>query len=141
MRAFLFGCLAALLLSSCALIDSAKSIAKSADDILSAAREFKSGFVAAKAEADTNKDGKTSVQEWWQYLLLILGIGTPVAGAGVMVRNARSNADKDVRFSKAETEIEVVKNALRNAGFAAPEKTAGISGVPRTGSVAHPRGK
>jgi hypothetical protein len=72
-----------------AMIDKGKSLVSQSSETLTAA---KSTFAEAKTLADTNKDGKTDTSEWLTYLLGLLGVG----GGGLLARNAKSNARKDV---------------------------------------------
>jgi hypothetical protein len=64
-------------LGACTLLEQAKDTYNSAAGLATSARDE---YVAAKAAADTNKDGRTSVPEWLSYLTLVLG-GGAVAGA------------------------------------------------------------
>lgn len=96
-------------LSSCSMIEAAKAaslktaelavelqgVAKAATTSLD---EAKVTYVAAKAEADTDGDGKTSGSEWLMWLIGLGGVGG-VGGASAvakgMIRNAKSDGRKD----------------------------------------------
>ncbi len=113
MRAFLLCIL--FLVPSCALVDSAREMVKTGTELVDTGRtivdqgekligQAKEEFAKAKAAADTNKDGKTSFEEWWIYLLGLLGIG----GAGV-IRNGKSNERKAKTEAKVDAQDERLK--------------------------------
>lgn len=82
-----------LFLPGCSVIDALKETAQQTNELVKTTKDLvnttKAEFAKAKTAADTNKDGKTTLNEWWIYLLGLLGIG----GAGV-IRNGRSNERK-----------------------------------------------
>jgi hypothetical protein len=74
-------------------------------------------YETAKAEADTNKDGKTSAQEWLLYLALGGGgLGGLEVGRRKMQRERedllRRNAESDQRKARMEVELDAIKARL-----------------------------
>ena len=87
-----------LVLASCTMVKKAEDTLDKANAVLT---EVKTDYIAARAEADTDGDGKVSGGEWLNFLLGILGVGT-VGGSAIIARNAKSNARKDVIESRVK---------------------------------------
>lgn len=85
-----------LFLPACGAVREVQQVAARANAILEDARSFyadaKQTYEQAKAAADTDQSGDTTVEEWIAYLLGAAGLG----GGAILTRNARSNARKDV---------------------------------------------
>lgn len=87
----LAACVALGLLCSCSALESIERTVASIDKTVSETR----------AEADVNKDGTVSGQEWRDYLLGLLGLGG-LTGAGAL---ARRNGQSNERKAKNEAEV------------------------------------
>lgn len=90
---------AGLLLPSCTAVKKAEAMLDEGKALIAEAR---AAYQEIRTEADTNQDGKVSGDEWLTYLLGLLGLGG-VGGAGVLVRNAKSNARKDIMEARLES--------------------------------------
>jgi len=108
-------------LSSCSLVESVKDTALKTTEILEEGREIlavaqntltdaRAEFAEARAKADTDGDGKASMDEWIGYLLGLLGVGG--AGGIALARSAVRNAKSDGRKTAMEDRI----NALEKTG-------------------------
>lgn len=88
----------AVLLSGCTMVKKAEDTLDQAKVILA---DVKATYSEARAQADTDGDGKVEGSEWLNFLLGVLGIGT-VGGSAIVARNAKSNARKDVLESRVK---------------------------------------
>lgn len=98
MKALPLVAVALLTLASCSLVDTAKVTLQKANETLDAGKQLvaegKAAYVEAKAAADKDGDGKTSVSEWLAYLALLAGVGG--AGGAKMALNARAKTQKEL---------------------------------------------
>lgn len=100
------------LLMSCTLMESIKATASKTAELAAVAKdtlaEAKATYADAKAEADTDGDGKTSSDEWLNWLLGLGGIGG-VGGIGVLVKGAVRNAKSDGRKDAIEARVDALE--------------------------------
>lgn len=103
-----------LCLASCgAITDAFESVKATADAGTAFFNEAKADYVAARAEADVDGDGKVTGGEWLTLLLTMLGLNGGAAAAA-LIRNGKSNERK----ARTEAETAALKerlNALERA--------------------------
>lgn len=85
-----------LLAASCSVERAAAKAAEVLDDAKAFYGDAKRTYEEARAAADTDQSGDVSIEEWLAYLAGIVGVG----GGGLLARNAKSNARKDVMEAK-----------------------------------------
>ena len=105
-------------LSSCSLVESVKATAARTKELAGEVQavvavakdtlvEAKATYASAKAEADTDKDGKTSGDEWLTYLLLG---GGGLGGLGALAKGAVRNAKSDGRKDRLEDRLAAIES-------------------------------
>ena len=91
---------AASLLASCSLVNTARETLQRANETLEAGKQLvnegKAAYVEAKAAADKDGDGKTSIPEWLQWLLG----GGGLAGIYAAVKRAKTQKELDERYDQ-----------------------------------------
>ena len=104
---------------SCSLLKDLESTANKSESFLVKSEKFlgKAQMVLRdasakmeehKGKADVNKDGRTDSNEWLNYLLGLVGL-SGLGGGGLLARNAKSNARKDIleaKVARLEDQVE-----------------------------------
>jgi len=114
MKLYLY-CILICFLCSCTLVKRTEAAMEKADKALAVASDAIDRVAQAKKEADTDGDGKTSLEEWMLYLL---GGGGVAGGAVLRKRNQQSDArkaetEKDVAALKTEIAVMQAKEQVR----------------------------
>lgn len=112
-------------LPACSLVQSIKDTAEKTEGLVATATEIaeeskailseaQDEFTNAKLEADTDKDGSTSMQEWLAYLTALIMGGGAVTAEGRRRIGVR-NAESDARKSLLEAEVANLKTRVDGA--------------------------
>lgn len=103
-----------LLLTALCSCSAIKSVQATAESLKATAERLGKSVEEIQAEADVNKDGKVSGQEWMQYLLATLGL-SGLGGAGLL---AKRNASSNERKARMEMKLEHLERAVEKSGTA-----------------------
>ena len=90
-----------LLFSSCGVMDMVRDVRVRYETAKAFYDDAKDAYHEAKAEADTDGDGKVSMDEWGNWIFLLL------LGGGQLLRNKRVTKDLDELYDKTHKPVQL----------------------------------